>query len=207
MKAAIEDPSLAVDEDSFVTLVRQANDVLDDALHIIVSTSAVNIQQLDNTPNENTRSASIELDYTGGDDIQILANISDRIKVLWLDDNRYYARMVEQITNNRRKIAYDDGDTYCLALQNEQWQLCTAACVDPMWRSSDMLVILESLSAQFGNKPFVKFHATAFPQIPMASAYSAEESEFKKKQASVSLSSICQLTQRSFCRMCSTRLT
>lgn len=50
MKAAINRGRLALDGDLFVILACLVNEVSDDALWYILSSSAIDIQQLDNSP-------------------------------------------------------------------------------------------------------------------------------------------------------------
>lgn len=66
-----------------------------------------------------------------------------------------------------------------------------------------MPVILEPLLAQFGNKPFMAFHTTAFSKFSLANTDPTKKSEFKKTVKCVLLL-ICQLTQMSLRRMGST---
>lgn len=119
-KSSIEDAWNAVVEDSCALLTRHVNDILNDALHNIVSSLAGYNQEPDIIPDETARTVFLfKPCYIGEDGNQIYPNHGCCLKGFRLYKNCYYAGALEQIINNKTNFVYDEWDKERLAFKNE----------------------------------------------------------------------------------------
>lgn len=90
---------------------------------------------------------------------------------------------------------YNDGDIETIELLNETWRYASSAkllSIDALSVHLDSEVprVLDEMLAYFGNRPFLRHQAQAFPNYVPINAYNDEETEFKKAVKLTDLSDV-----------------
>lgn len=112
--------------------------------------------------------------------------MGERIEVFWPLYNSFYPGTVSSITGGKHSIDYDDGDTECVDMANDEvWRFCnehstvqaaTGSIVEiQSSEQADLVIMLD----HFGNKPFLGHMAQGFPSYLLQNAFEAEQLEFK----------------------------
>ena len=112
--------------------------------------------------------------------------IGDNIQVFWPLDSTYYPGTITDISDTGyHTVAYDDGDSEALLINEENWRFSRTTLSSATTHSLPRLPSSEQQTLQllldtFGNKPFMRHHAQGFDQACMDNAYAVEEDGFKK---------------------------
>lgn len=100
-----------VNDDSFTTLVRQANDVPDETLHDIVIQTDERFDQAaqsnSQTGEHGHHSSMFSLDYTSNKSDRTLLFVGDKVEVFRPDLDHYHAGTVDEADKNARQIRSD----------------------------------------------------------------------------------------------------
>lgn len=108
----------------------------------------------------------------------------DKIKFYWPRDNEYYPGIIAEEQDGNHTFVYDDGAIETLDFRNETWRFASkpnllAISAFFLSRKSDMPRILAFMYEFFGNKPFLRYQAQAFPEYAPLSEYQIEEDDFR----------------------------
>lgn len=190
MKAAVEDIRLAVNEESFASLVREGNDHLDSSIEEMLDENIFcddknTSDAMDNSSKINEGEDEAPSNF-GENDNAVLPDVGDSIEVFWPIDNQYYIGTVAEISDeNVYTVHYDDSDIEHLPdMSKENWRFSSSAMLQAMSASTSVTSTeeetLNKMLDHFGNKPFLRYRAQGFPSFPLLNAYKAEEDEFKK---------------------------
>lgn len=111
--------------------------------------------------------------------------IGDKIEVFWPLDNEYFPGVIAEEQNGSQTVVYDDGGIETLDFGRETWCYASSAkllsiCASSIKLNSDAPMVLSSMFNFFGNKPFLRHQAQAFPAYILLNAYMTEECDFRK---------------------------
>lgn len=161
------------------------NGVTPEAASFDASYTTDGYDKLSLVPSANERSAPSSL----------IPAVGDKVEVFWPQDHQYYHGFVAEEQDGMKTVVYDDGGIESLNFENETWRFASSANIRSIVASSltlltDTTDTLAAMFSHFGNKPFLKFQAQAFPEYVLSNAYNAEELDFKRTVKPVSLAEI-----------------
>lgn len=111
--------------------------------------------------------------------------VGDQVEIYWPLENALYPGLVAEEQNESETVVYDDGRIETLDFDHETWRSESRAKLLSIEAFSIRLEIvvqnvLDAMINYFGNKPFIRHQAQAFPSYVLHNAYAAEENDFKK---------------------------
>ena len=186
---SIEDIRLATPDHSLAKTVQEGIDILDDYLEDLKqgdsnyeTESAIASEGI----TEDTNSS--HNDDFSTDDLHGLPSVGDKISVFWPLYDTYYDGTVgaQQEENGNLTINYEDGETECLNMTEEEWKYTNTINASSSNITTNLEVtcteqeVLKNMVEHFGNKSFLKHKAQGFDQFSLVNSYKAEEENFLK---------------------------